>query len=108
MQPICDPANEQPCVGRVSALSQPEVEVFLTKLDGWQQQGQLISKTYTFKNYYQTIAFVNALAWMAHKTDHHPDLAVSYNSCRVSYSTHDVGGLSEKDFICAAKADALL
>lgn len=89
------------------ALSQNDIEHFLKKLDGWQQQDQLISKTYTFTNYYQTIAFVNALAWMAHQTDHHPELTVTYNSCRVSYSTHSIGALSENDFICAANADAL-
>ena len=68
---------------------------------------QIISKTYSFENYYQTIAFVNAVAWMTHREDHHPDLTVNYNSCRVAYTTHDLGGLSENDFICAAKVDAL-
>ncbi len=88
-----------------SALS-PE-QILLSQLDGWQQQGSFISKTYHFKNYYQTTAFVNAIAWMAHQTDHHPELTVNYNSCKVSYSTHDAGGLTEKDFSCAAKADGL-
>jgi len=54
------------------------------------------------------MAFVNAIAWMAHQEDHHPDLEVSYNFCRVRYTTHAIGGLSENDFICAAKVDALL
>lgn len=99
--------KQQPGGRGMHALTQPEVEILLTKLDDWQQQGQHISKTYTFKNYYQTIAFVNALAWMTHQADHHPDLTVTYNSCSVSYSTHDVGGLSEKDFTCAAYADEL-
>jgi len=62
-----------------------------------------ISHTYTFKNYYQTMAFVNVIAQIAHQQDHHPDLAVSYNRCTVTYTTHSVGGLSIKDFICAAK-----
>jgi 4a-hydroxytetrahydrobiopterin dehydratase len=53
------------------------------------------------------MAFVNALAWISHREDHHPDLAVGYNQCRVTYWTHAVGGLSENDFICAAKCDAL-
>lgn len=62
-----------------------------------------ISHTYSFKNYYQTMAFVNVIAQIAHQQDHHPDLAVSYNRCTVTYTTHSVGGLSIKDFICAAK-----
>jgi len=67
-----------------------------------------ISRTFRFSNYYQTLAFVNALAWIAHGEDHHPDLEVGYNRCLVRYSTHAVGGLSENDFICAARIDALL
>ncbi|MGB7934957.1 MAG: 4a-hydroxytetrahydrobiopterin dehydratase [Gammaproteobacteria bacterium] len=67
-----------------------------------------ISRTFRFKNYYQTLAFVNALAWIAHGEDHHPDLEIGYNRCLVRYSTHAVGGLSENDFICAARIDALL
>jgi 4a-hydroxytetrahydrobiopterin dehydratase len=67
-----------------------------------------LTKEYRFENYYQTMAFVNAVAWIAHKQDHHPDLEVSYNRCTVNYTTHQVGGLSENDFICAAKIDNLL
>lgn len=67
-----------------------------------------ISRTFRFRDYYQTLAFVNALAWIAHREDHHPDLEVGYNRCVVRYCTHAVGGLSENDFICAARIDALL
>ena len=67
-----------------------------------------IEKTFTFKNYHETMAFVNALAWIAHTEDHHPDLVVTYNRCIVRFTTHSVGGISINDFICAAKADALL
>jgi 4a-hydroxytetrahydrobiopterin dehydratase len=70
------------------------------------QDGMLV-KTFRFKNYHQTMAFVNATAWISHQEDHHPDLAVSYGSCRVGYMTHAIGGLSENDFICAAKVDGL-
>lgn len=66
-----------------------------------------IHRQFRFKNYYETIAFVNAVAWIAHTEDHHPDLEVGYNRCLVRYSTHAVDGLSENDFICAAKLDAL-
>jgi 4a-hydroxytetrahydrobiopterin dehydratase len=109
MEQVCDLINKQckPCEGGTPALTQPEIDSLMVKLDGWQQQDPFISKTYPFKNYYQTIAFVNALAWITHREDHHPDLTVSYNSCRVNYSTHAIGGLSENDFICAAKVDAL-
>lgn len=70
--------------------------------------GAAIQRDVRFKNYYETIAFVNALAWIAHREDHHPDLEVGYNRCTVHYSTHAVGGLSENDFICAARIDALV
>lgn len=88
-------------------LSQPQIDELLSQREGWQLQDNCISKTFPFDNYYRTIAFVNALAWMTHREDHHPELTVNYNSCRVDYSTHDVGGLSIKDFNCAAQADAL-
>ncbi len=67
-----------------------------------------ITKTFEFKNFHETMAFVNALAWIAHREDHHPDLEVTYRTCRVTYTTHANGGLSENDFICAAKVNALL
>lgn len=67
-----------------------------------------IVRDYKFANYYETIAFVNASAWIAHQEDHHPDLTVGYNRCLARYSTHSVGGLSMNDFICAAKLDALV
>lgn len=68
----------------------------------------MIERTFTFKNYYHTLAFVNAVAWIAHQEDHHPELSFGYKQCRVRYTTHAVGGLSENDFICAAKVDRLL
>ena len=93
------------------ALSATEIVVKLTELPGWQLSGDgadvAIEKTYRFANYHETMAFVNAVAFIAHAQDHHPDLSVHYDRCVVRYSTHDVGGLSENDFICAAKADAL-
>ncbi len=75
--------------------------------EGWTIENGKLIKVYPFKNYYETMAFVNALAWISHREDHHPDLEVGYNKCKVAYMTHDVGGLSEKDYACAAKADAL-
>ncbi len=67
-----------------------------------------IEAGFDFKNYYQTTAFVNAVAWIAHNEDHHPDIRFSYKHCDVSYSTHAINGLSENDFICAAKIDVLV
>ena len=80
----------------------------LQSLPGWNAGGGEIRKVFSFADYYETMAFVNAVAFIAHTEDHHPDLAVSYNRCSVTYSTHAIGGLSENDFICAAKVDALV
>jgi 4a-hydroxytetrahydrobiopterin dehydratase len=97
----------KPCASGVSPLDDTQVAALLAQLDGWSRLGHAIAKTYHFKNYHETMAFVNAAAWISHREDHHPDLAVGYNRCTVSYTTHAVGGLSENDFICAAKIDAL-
>jgi 4a-hydroxytetrahydrobiopterin dehydratase len=91
----------------VSPLQPAEVENLLQQLRGWILEDGMITKTYSFKNYDQTMAFVNATAWLSHREDHHPDLAVGYGTCRVAYTTHAIHGLSENDFICAAKIDAL-
>jgi 4a-hydroxytetrahydrobiopterin dehydratase len=90
-------------------LGAADVKALLKGLHGWKpiDKGEAIEKTYTFKNYYRTLAFVNALAFIAHAEDHHPDLGVHYNRCVVRYATHDVGGLSMNDFICAAKVESL-
>jgi 4a-hydroxytetrahydrobiopterin dehydratase len=96
------------CKAATLPLSQEQINTLLPQLNGWVQQGQVIGKTFEFKNYYQTMSFVNAVAWIANREDHHPELSVSYNKCKVEYSTHDVNGLSDNDFICAAKVDALL
>ena len=97
----------KPCEGGVSPLAPQEIGQLLEQLAGWEFKNGVITKTYEFKNYYQTMAFVNAAAWISHREDHHPDMAVSYNKCKIDYSTHAIGGLSENDFICAAKLDAL-
>ena len=96
------------CINGMPALDEVEVLRLQTALPDWQREGKTIVRTYQFKDHYETLAFVNALAWISHRTDHHPDLTVGYNQCRVSYWTHAAKGLSINDFICAAKADALL
>lgn len=98
----------QPCEGGVPPLSTAAATDLLAELDGWQLIDNKIGKTFSFKNFYQTISFVNAVAWIANREDHHPDMTVSYGSCQVTYSTHAINGLSENDFICAAKIDLLL
>ena len=99
----------KPCEGG-QPLARDQAESLLRQVPEWSidPPGQSISRTYSFKNFHQTMAFVNAVAWVAHQEDHHPDLEVSYRSCRVRYSTHAMGGLSENDFICAAKVSQLL
>jgi 4a-hydroxytetrahydrobiopterin dehydratase len=97
----------QPCEGGVAALTPEQVRPLLKGLQGWALEDGAIAKTYRFANYHETMAFVNASAWISHREDHHPELRVGYNQCHVSYVTHAIGGLSENDFICAAKLDAL-
>lgn len=98
----------QPCEGGVPPLDPPTIERLLKELDGWVLAGNELVKTYRFNNYDETMAFVNATAWISRRENHHPDLEVGFRECRVRYSTHAIGGLSENDFICAAKVDALL
>ena len=98
----------KPCEGGVAPLSPQQIQPMLRGLQGWAVENGRLAKTYSFQNYYQTMAFVNATAWISHREDHHPDLLVGYSKCRVEYVTHAIGGLSENDFICAAKCDALL
>lgn len=85
-----------------------DMRPYLEALPGWEAQDNEIVRTYSFKNYYQTVSFVNAVTWIANSEDHHPEISFDYKTCTVRYSTHSVGGISENDFICAAKIDALL
>jgi 4a-hydroxytetrahydrobiopterin dehydratase len=98
-----------PLKGSEHKLTQARVAELMPEIPGWElvEEGRALCRTFRFDNYYQTLAFVNALAYIAHHEDHHPDLGVHYDRAVVRYSTHDVGGLSENDFICAAKAGQL-
>jgi 4a-hydroxytetrahydrobiopterin dehydratase len=98
------------CEGGTTPLTLEEAKSLLTQLPNWRlnETGMEIQRLFSFKNYYHTMAFVNAIAFIAHGENHHPDLEVSYNRCLVRFSTHAIKGLSENDFICAAKVDALL
>jgi len=97
----------KPCEGGVEPLELAEIESLLKQLKGWVYTDGVIVKSYAFKDYFQTMAFVNATAWISHREDHHPDITVGYNTCHVAYQTHAIKGLSENDFICAAKIDQL-
>jgi len=88
-------------------MNDAEIAERMKNLEGWSRDDDMIVKTYRFANYHETMAFVNATAWISHRADHHPDLTVGYNQCTVAYTTHSAGGLSRKDFDCAAKVDAL-
>ena len=98
----CQPLDGQP------AMDDAEVQRRLAGAPGWALVAGAIEKRYEFADYHRTMAFVNAVAWVAHREDHHPDLSVGYSRCSIRFSTHSVGGISINDFICAAKVDALL
>lgn len=94
------------------SLNATEIVANLSQLQGWALTGDgkdvAIEKTFIFANYYETMSFVNAVAFVAHVQNHHPALAVQFNRCMVTFNTHDVGGLSSTDFDCAGRVDGLL
>mgnify|MGYP001184981725 CR=1 FL=1 len=98
----------RPLPSGAAPLSESQVREYLTDLPGWSIQGGKLVKTFSFKNHYQTTAFANAIFWISHAQDHHPDLEISYNKLTIRYDTHSIGGLSENDFICAARVEALM
>ncbi|HEY2561365.1 MAG TPA: 4a-hydroxytetrahydrobiopterin dehydratase [Caldimonas sp.] len=98
----------QQCQQQATAMSAPAIHDHLAQMSGWREAGGAIEKTFAFKGWLETVAFVDALAWMCHVEDHHPDLHVEHSRCKVRFSTHSAGGVSANDFICAAKADALV
>ena len=99
-----------PCEGGVPSLTATDVQKYLKLTPQWNvnSTNTSISRKFEFKGYYKTIAFVNAVAYIASQEGHHPDLEVSYNFCLVKFTTHAINGLSDNDFICAAKVDKLL
>jgi len=88
------------------SMTDLQIAAQLAVLPGWSHSGNALERSFAFRDYYETIAFVNALAWTVHAEDHHPDMLVAYNRCTVRWYTHSVAGISENDFICAAKTDA--
>lgn len=99
------------CHPTEQALADTDVAAFLTAVPEWHLDGQHIVRTYLFKNYYETLSFINAIAYVIHAEDHHPEITLTYKQCTIRFDTHTVnagrGGLSENDFICAAKVDAI-
>lgn len=99
----------QPRKRQEDAVDAARMRELLALLPDWEAaaDGKSIAKAFRFENFYQTLGFVNAIGWMANRQDHHPNLEVGYNRCVVHWSTHDVGGLSMNDFICAARVEAI-
>jgi 4a-hydroxytetrahydrobiopterin dehydratase len=98
------------CESGVPTLKHDDIVRLLTDIPNWEinTEETIISRHFTFKNFYKTMSFVNAVAWVANQENHHPDLEVGYNYCLVKYSTHAINGLSMNDFICAAKINGLV
>ncbi len=97
-----------PCEGKTKPLNMVMIKGYLSQIAGWEYDGKEISKTFPFQNFHETMAFVNKVAELSHREDHHPDLEVSYKACKVKYHTHAINGMSTNDFICAAKVDEML
>jgi 4a-hydroxytetrahydrobiopterin dehydratase len=106
MKPFTDKSCRRLPTG-TPALTPLEIASGLAQLPGWEYGDGAIGKNFSFANFSQTMAFVNGVARIAAQEDHHPDMHVGYKHCRVDYRTHSVGGISENDFICASKIDAL-
>jgi len=97
------------CEAGIPPLSKEKIANYLAQVSEWKlsEDGKKITRRYSFKNFYKTMGFVNAVAWIANQENHHPDMEVGFNYCVVHYSTHAIDGLTENDFICAAKLDKL-
>ena len=109
---MCELASRRcrPCEGGIPALTPAAATQLLAQVSGdWMltDNARAIRRELRFRDFYRTMSFVNALAHLANIEDHHPDLEVGYNYCRVTYTTHAIGGLSENDFVCAAKVDLI-
>ncbi len=97
------------CQGGIGILEGEKIAELMQQVADWgiSEDGKCLQRTFKFKGFYRTMAFINAMAWIANEQGHHPDFSAGYNFCKVSWTTHDAGGLTENDFICAAKTGAL-
>ena len=96
------------CEGGVEPMSDKDIDIMLDSLDSWEYKNGKLTKIWILKNHYQAISFVNAIAWISHQENHHPYITVGFKDVKVEYWTHAIDGISENDFICAAKVDQLL
>ena len=111
MTTYCDLSQKhcQPCEGGIPALDQVEAKAMLKNIPQWLliDKATKLQRRFEFKGFNKTMGFINAIAWIANQEMHHPDVNYGYNYCEVTYTTHAIHGLSENDFICASKIDAL-
>ncbi len=112
MNTVCELADRhcKPCEGGVAPMARSEAEATMSEIAGWElsDDGKSISRRFEFKGFYKCMSFINAMAWIANAENHHPDFSAGYNYCAVTFTTHAIDGLSENDFICAARINALL
>ena len=112
MNKACDLSDRhcKPCEGGVAPMDRSEAQSTLAEIAGWDlsPDGKSISRRFEFKGFYKCMSFINAMAWIANSENHHPDFSAGYSFCAVTFTTHAIDGLSENDFICAAKVNALL
>jgi 4a-hydroxytetrahydrobiopterin dehydratase len=97
------------CEGGIPPLTQAEIKDLMSQISEWKvsDDNKFITRHFSFKDFYRTMAFVNAVAWVANQENHHPDLEIGYNYCHIKFFTHAVNGLTQNDFICAAKIDKI-
>lgn len=95
------------CVASPTKLDMVEAGMLASELNDWLLLDSGLEKTFRFKNFHETMAFVNAVAWIAHRQDHHPDMDVTFSRCKIRWNTHSVSGISRNDLICAARIDQL-
>lgn len=98
----------RPLAPGTPSLGDADIAAALVALPGWTHEGNALVRTVAFRNFHQTMAFANAVAWIAHQQDHHPEMTLGYKTCRVAYTTHSVGGISANDLICAARINDLV
>ncbi len=112
MSTVCDLAKRHcvPCEGGVVPMERVAAEALLRELDGWSisENGKVIRRRFEFRGFFRTMSFINAMAWVVNSEGHHPDFSAGYNYCELGFTTHAIDGLSDNDFICAAKISALL
>lgn len=100
----------KPCEGGTQVLPRERADALLEQLPGWHFTPDRtgLNRRFEFRGFFRTMSFINALAWVANQQGHHPDFSAGYNYCNVTFTTHAIGGLSENDFICASRVNALL